>query len=104
LVVSVKCLACGKPHEMGHCSPSEYAFCDSACEKLFNRVVDGLESRVPPDWLGASPGDRVYQEAQREISRREARGLWQARARLEIDYYETLPRRRASVAKRYFSF
>jgi hypothetical protein len=66
--------------------------------------VDQLSSGVPLDWVGAKPGSRLWAEAEKEISRIEARGLWQARARLEIDYYEALPRRRASVAKRYFSF
>jgi hypothetical protein len=42
-------------------------------------------------------------EAEKEIARREARFCWQARESLVQDYLETLPRQRASVAKRYFS-
>jgi hypothetical protein len=66
--------------------------------------VDRLSEGVPLELVGAQPGTKLWIEAQREISRREARASWQRRAQLEIDYCETLPRRRASVAKRYFSF
>jgi hypothetical protein len=104
LSITVRCRTCGALHEAGHCSPIEYPYCDDKCRLKFERVVDQLSSGVPLDWVGAKPGSRLRLEAEKEISRIEARGLWQARARLEIDYYETLPRRRASVAKRYFSF
>jgi hypothetical protein len=102
-IPTVTCRTCGKTHQMGHCSPAEYPYCDDKCRLKFERVVEGIATGVPLDLLGAKPGSRLWLEAEKEISRIEARGLWQARAGLEIDYYETLPRRRASVAKRYFS-
>jgi hypothetical protein len=101
--VTVKCRTCGATHEMGYCSPVEFAFCDSKCEKHFNHVVDMLSTGAPLDMIGAKPGSQLWAEAEKEIARREARFCWQARESLVQDYLETLPRQRASVAKRYFS-
>jgi hypothetical protein len=102
--VTVKCRTCGAAHEMGYCSPLEYAFCGPSCETLFNRVVDMLLTGAPADMIGAKPGSRLWIEAQREISWREARASWQARDELVREYLETRPRRREPVARRYFSF
>jgi hypothetical protein len=104
LSVTVRCRACGALHEMGHCSPIEFAFCGPACEKRFNKVVDMLSTGAPLDMVGAKPGDRVYEQAMKEISARRVRDFTQQRDWLERQYLETRPRRLEPVAKRYFSF
>jgi hypothetical protein len=102
--ITVRCRTCGALHEAGHCSPLEYPFCGPDCEKQFNRVVEAIETLMPLDMVGAKPGSKLWIEAQREISWREARASWQARDELVREYLETRPRRREPVARRYFSF
>jgi hypothetical protein len=104
LSVTVHCRTCGKPHEMGYCSPLKYAYCDDTCRLKFERVVTRLMDGVPEELVGAEPGTRLWSEAHKEISRREARGRWQQRDELVRQYLATRPRRREPVARRYFPF
>jgi hypothetical protein len=87
---------------MGHCSPAEFAFCDDACRRRFDSVVERLESGVPADLVGARPGDRVYAEALKEISRRRVRAYSEDRQYAEDSYLRNRPRRSDPVWKRYF--
>jgi hypothetical protein len=104
-LVTVRCRSCGAEHDAGHhIAPGAYPYCDQSCEREFNRVVEAIETRMPLDMVGAKPGSKLWIEAQREISWREARASWQARDELVREYLETRPRRREPVARRYFSF
>jgi hypothetical protein len=88
---------------MGYCSPAEFAFCDDACRRRFDSVVERLENGVPADLVGARPGDRVYDEALKEIGRRRVRQYTEDRQYAEDQYLRNRPRNLPSVAKRYFS-
>jgi hypothetical protein len=102
-VISVTCRTCGKTHQAGHCRPLEFPYCDGKCEATFNRVVERLESGVPVDLVGARPGDRVYDAAEKEIMRRRVRQYTENRQYAEDEFLRNRPRNLPSVAKRYFS-
>jgi hypothetical protein len=102
LTVSVKCLTCGALHTMGHCSPQEFPYCDSNCEKLFLRVVERMIEGVPEELVGARPGSRLWLEAEREIGRRRVRAFSEDRQYAEDSYLRNRPRRSDPVWKRYF--
>jgi hypothetical protein len=72
---------------MGYCSPAEFAFCDDACRRRFDSVVERLENG----------------EALKEIGRRRVRQYTEDRQYAEDQYLRNRPRNLPSVAKRYFS-
>jgi cytidylate kinase len=79
---------------MGHCSPSEFPFCDNDCEAEFRRVVDGIESRMPLEMLRVKPGSRLWVEAEKEIMARRVRDYTQRRDYAELEYERERRQRR----------
>jgi hypothetical protein len=84
--VTVHCKTCGKTHQMGYCSPSEYAFWGPECEREFRRVVDLMATGAPVAMIGVRPGSRLWLEAEKEIMARRARDYTQARDYAELEY------------------
>jgi hypothetical protein len=101
---TVICRTCGESHQMGFCSPGEYPFCGPECEARLNRVVDGLMTRMPIEMLGVGSGDRVYEEAGKEVIRMRAREFTEWRDGVTQEWIQKRPRRVEPVAKRYFSY
>jgi hypothetical protein len=104
VLLTVRCRVCGTEHDAGYyISPGDYPYCDSNCEKLFNRVVERMIEGVPEELVGARPGSRLWLEAEKEIARRRVRSFSDDRQYAEDEYLRNRSRRSDPVWKRYFS-
>jgi hypothetical protein len=91
-------------HQMGHCSPLEYPFCDPECAAEFQRAVEILATGADLELLGIEPDSRLAVEARKEVIALRVREYSQWRDEAEREYERSRPRRLEPVARRYFPF